>query len=43
MRRRSFARNLKVILPEMQDVIRMLVAAVALLTSVVALWHQIKQ
>ncbi len=43
MRLRSFASSLKVILPEVQELISTLVAAVALLASVVALWHQFAQ
>ena len=43
MRLRSFARDLKLLLPEMQQLIQTLVSGLALLASAVALWHQMKQ
>ena len=42
MRLRVLTRDLKIVLPEMQQLIQTLVAAVALLAAVVSLWQQIK-
>ena len=41
MQIRVFTRDLKIILPETQQVIQTLIAGVALLAGVVSLWHQI--
>lgn len=42
MQVRVVTRDLKVVLPEMQQLIQTLIAGVALLASVVSLWYQIK-
>ena len=42
MRLQSVTRDLKLLLPEMQQLIQTLVSGVALLASVVTLWHQMK-
>ena len=42
MQLRVFTRDLKIVLPEMQQLIQTLIAGVALLAGVVSLWHQIK-
>lgn len=43
MRLRSLARDLKLLLPEMQLLIQTFVSVVALLSSVVTLWQQMKR
>lgn len=42
MRLERFVRDLKIVLPEMQQLIQTLVAGVALLAGMVTLWQQVK-
>ncbi len=43
MRLRSFIRDLKLLLPEMQQLVQTLMSGIALLASAIALWHQMKR
>ena len=42
MHLRSFTRGLKLLLPEVQQLIQTLISGIALLASAVTLWRQVK-